>query len=181
VPVTVGRGLFVPKGLKDLAWGFNPRNMPNKLVRPESSSSPLRGRNSEKAQYSDTPVLQHSARKESRTRTTTKTRAKRLTRAKGIPARLTIRLLNFHTRNARVYRPCRAVLFLNRYLGLEPQAESLSPFGTNSDSPAVAILIASSRRHSRETACAPVSNGYLLPPSDSVNSHPCGSLGSEKI
>ena len=32
-----------------------------------------------------------------------------------------------------------------------------------------------------ETACAPVSNGYLLLPSDSVNSHPFGSLGSEKI
>ena len=151
--------------------------MPKKLVHPESTSNPLRGCNSEKTQYSDTPVLQHSARKESRTRT----RTKRLTRAKDIPARLTIRLVNLHTRNARVYRPFRAVLFLNRYLGSKPQAESLSPFGTNSDSPPVAILIASSRRHSRETACAPLSNGYLLPPSDSVNSHPCGSLGSEKI
>jgi hypothetical protein len=48
-------------------------------IRPESTSSPLRGRNSEKAQYADTPVLQHSARKESRTRTTTRTSTKRLT------------------------------------------------------------------------------------------------------
>jgi hypothetical protein len=32
-----------------------------------------------------------------------------------------------------------------------------------------------------ETACAPVSNGYLLPPSDSVNSCPFGWHGSEKI
>jgi hypothetical protein len=97
--------------------------------------------------------------------------------AKEIPVRLTIRLVDLLARNARVYRPFRAVLFLNRYLGLKSQAESLSAFGTNSDSP----LVASSRRYSRETACAPVSNGYLLPPSDSVNSHPCGSLGPEKI
>ena len=57
-------------------------------------------------------------------------------RAKDIRARLTIRLVNLHARNARVFRPLRAVIFLNRYLGLKTQAESLSPFGTNSDSPA---------------------------------------------
>jgi hypothetical protein len=38
------------------------------------------------------------------------------------------------TRGAGFYRPFGAGRFINRYLGLKPQAESCSPFGTKSDS-----------------------------------------------
>jgi adenosylhomocysteine nucleosidase len=41
-----------------------------------TSPSPMRGRNPDLVQYSDTPTLHHSARPDSRTRTTTRTRTK---------------------------------------------------------------------------------------------------------
>jgi len=41
--------------------------------RPFSTPNPLRGSNSDLAQYSNTPALHHSARPDSRTRTTTST------------------------------------------------------------------------------------------------------------
>src|SRR5260370_19136643 len=44
------------------------------------------GCNSAKAQYSNTPVLHHSARQDSRTRTTTRTRTKGLTRSSTVDA-----------------------------------------------------------------------------------------------
>jgi len=47
------------------------------LYRPFSTPNPLRGCNSDLAQYSNTPALHHSARPDSRTRT----RTKRLVRA----------------------------------------------------------------------------------------------------
>src|SRR5260221_210139 len=45
---------------------------------PHEHPYPLRGCNSDLAQYSNTPALHHSARPDSRTRTTTRTRTKRL-------------------------------------------------------------------------------------------------------
>jgi hypothetical protein len=47
-----------------------------KFGRPFSTSNPLRGCNSDFAQYSHTPILHHSAWPDSRTRTTTRTRTK---------------------------------------------------------------------------------------------------------
>jgi len=35
-------------------------------------------------------------------------------------------------------------------------------------------------KNARESACTPLSDSYLLPPSDSANSRPCGLLGSEQ-
>jgi len=56
--------------------GFTPL-----LYRPFSTPKPVRGSNSDLAQYSNTPALHHSARPDSRRRTTTRTRTKRLVRA----------------------------------------------------------------------------------------------------
>src|SRR5260221_14636091 len=74
---------------------------------PHEHPYPLRGCNSDLAQYSNTPSLHHSARPDSRTRTTTRTRTKRLVRAGH---------------------------FLDVFPGLKPRAESCSPFGTTNPS-----------------------------------------------
>src|SRR5260221_12902010 len=47
-------------------------------IRAISIPNPLRGCNSDLARYSNTPTFHHSARPDSRTRTTTRTRTKRL-------------------------------------------------------------------------------------------------------
>ena len=78
------------------------------LCRPFSISKPLRGCNSDLAHYSNTPILHHSTGPDSRTRTTTRTRTKRLVRAGH---------------------------FLDRFQGLKPLAESLGPFGTKTRTP----------------------------------------------
>src|SRR5260370_10808666 len=74
---------------------------------PEGISNPLRGCNSDVTQYSNTPTLHHSARPDSRTRTTTRMRTKRLVRAGH---------------------------FWDVFPGLKPRAESCSPFGTTNPS-----------------------------------------------
>jgi hypothetical protein len=66
------RSMRTPERRKQHRPGLEPWESDTRRNRPESTSSPLRGRNSEKAQYSDTPVLQHSARKKSRTARPTK-------------------------------------------------------------------------------------------------------------
>jgi hypothetical protein len=116
---------FVPKGLKDSAWGFNPRcllkgrprpegaaepvpqickDLPNEplttnIFRPFSNSNPLRGCNSDRAQYSKTPLPQP----------------------------------HFSSTRTILMRLVRAGRYVDRFPGLTPRAESLSPFGTNSD------------------------------------------------
>jgi hypothetical protein len=66
------------------ATGYSPGLQPwvdgLKRARPESTPNPAdAGCNSKLAQYSNTPILHHSAWPDSRTRTTTRTRTKRLT------------------------------------------------------------------------------------------------------
>jgi hypothetical protein len=66
-----------------IAQGFSPGFSPGWATpqdRPESTPNPAdAGCNSKLAQYSNTPILHHSAWPDSRTSTTTRTRTKRLT------------------------------------------------------------------------------------------------------
>jgi len=84
----MAREALVPKGRKDSAWGFNPRNV-GKRNRPESISDPAdAGCNSEKA-YSYNSSTNTYQQTLSRTRRTTRTRTMCLTRAaevQGMPA-----------------------------------------------------------------------------------------------
>jgi hypothetical protein len=57
-----------PRRVPNRLWSF--RHRPKRL--PSSTSNPLRGCNSDLAQYSHTPTLHHSAWPDSRTRTRTK-------------------------------------------------------------------------------------------------------------
>jgi len=74
-------------------------------MRLVSTLNPLRGCDSDLAQYSNTPALHHSAWPDSRTRTTTRMRTKRL---------------------------LRAMPYVDASPGLKPRAESYNPFGINS-------------------------------------------------
>jgi hypothetical protein len=103
-----------------------------KDLRPESTSNPAyAGCNSDRAQYSSTPKLHHSAHQDSRT-TTTRTRTKRL-RSGGRE----VSALDAGCDAQQIFcRPFRAGLYCQCVLGLKPQAQSYSPFGTkNSTQP----------------------------------------------
>jgi hypothetical protein len=58
------------------------------------------------------------------------------------------------------YRPFRAGRFMNRHLGLKPQAESYSPFGTKSDTSLRDKNIASRCQRNMRTAFRPIGSEY---------------------
>src|SRR5260221_8754375 len=85
--------------------------------RPKSRPNPaFAGYNSEKAQYSDTPVLQHSARQDSRTRTRTNAErrtpnAKRLVRASEFESARRLSSMHIYLKLANTSAKCSAFIF----------------------------------------------------------------------
>jgi hypothetical protein len=96
---------------------------------PESISNPLRGSNSDFAQYSITPSLR-VAGFEDEDENQAPHEGARSCGAK---------FVSVPPAEHELYRPFRAGLFLDRYQGLKPLAESCNPFGIN-QTPAAARI-----------------------------------------
>ena len=126
---------FVPKGLKDSAWGFNPRCL---LTGPPRPHKALRVRRSCSCSCSCSCSNVVAWRKG--VSTLLEAPSRNCTRVAGWdaegaaePVPQVCKDLPNEPLTTNIFHPFRAGRYVDRFLGLKPQAESLSPFGTNSD------------------------------------------------